>query len=153
MTFGQRLGTGFFPVITLELPVWRESELEHDLSALWRRINAAQRHGGFYHFIHLNFLKTLSSTFTCIKKKRRRIVTLDMFAWICLACGCSPFTGTCGRQIPYDSPYKQSSSRLPGYPTECREYNGDMGMWRVHYAHTNTELQGSGLILFRVIIT
>lgn len=50
MTFGQRLGTGFFPVITLELPVWRESELEHDLSALWRRINAAQRHGGFLSF-------------------------------------------------------------------------------------------------------
>lgn len=73
-----------------------------------------------------------------------RIVTLVLLAKrIRLACGCFPlywnFTGfTCGRQIPYDSPYKQISSRLPGYPTECREYNGDMGMWRVHYAHRLT---------------
>lgn len=35
--------------------------------------------------------------------------------------------------IQSDSPDKQSSNRLPGYPTESREYNGDMGTC-VNYA-------------------
>lgn len=35
------------------------------------------------------------------------------------------FTGfACGPQIPYDSPCTPSSSRQPGYPTECREQSG-----------------------------
>lgn len=43
----------------------------------------------------------------------------------------------CGRQIPDDSPDQQSSSRQPGYPTECREYSGGSGMCAlIARAHT-----------------
>lgn len=65
----------------------------------------------------------------------------------CLVCVCCFFffshlywnfaVFACGRQTPRDSPCKQSSSSRPGYPTECREYSGDVGTCSALSAHTD----------------
>lgn len=80
----------------------------------------------------------LSSVFLFKARPSQTWQRKTCLAWVCFPPLYWNFTGfTCGGQIQHDSPYKHSCNRLPGYPTECREYNRDMGMWRViTHAHT-----------------